>query len=120
MVFTLSRYPRHSGDAITKRWSAMRKPDSITYGTEDRLPVPVVLMLATQQVMVLSIFLVAPVLVAGVAKLLLDQATNFISVTTFALGVATLLQIRRSLASQCGRGSPVMMVAMSETIALAA
>jgi xanthine permease XanP len=73
----------------------MRKPDTIIYGTEDKPPTGVLLILAAQQVMVLSIFLVAPVLVARVAKLPLDQATNFISVTTFALGVATLLQIRR-------------------------
>lgn len=73
----------------------MRKPDSIIYGTEDRPPAPVVLMLATQQVIVLSMFLLAPVLVARVAKLPLDQASNFISLTTFGLGVSTLLQIRR-------------------------
>jgi NCS2 family nucleobase:cation symporter-2 len=73
----------------------VRKPDTITYGTEDRPPASVVLMLATQQVMVLSIFLLAPVLVARAARLPLDQATNFISLTTFALGVSTLLQVRR-------------------------
>ncbi|HEY1856598.1 uracil-xanthine permease family protein [Acidocella sp.] len=73
----------------------MRKPDTITYGTEDRPPTPVLLMLSTQQVMVLSIFLLAPVLLTRAAHLPLEQATNFISVTTFALGVATLLQIRR-------------------------
>jgi xanthine/uracil permease len=67
----------------------------ITYGTEERPPAPVVLMLATQQVMVLSIFLFAPVQVAQAAHLPLDQATNFISLTTFALGISTLLQVRR-------------------------
>ena len=73
----------------------MRKPDTINYGTEDRPPAPVLLMLATQQVVVLSIFLLAPVLVARAAHLPLHQATNFISLTTFALGVATFLQVRR-------------------------
>jgi xanthine permease XanP len=73
----------------------VRKPDSIIYGTEDRPPAPVVLMLAFQQVMVLSILLLAPVTVARGAHLPLDQATNFISLTTFALGVGTFLQIRR-------------------------
>jgi xanthine permease XanP len=73
----------------------MRKPDTIIYGTEDRPPVPVLLTLAMQQVMVLSIFLIAPVVVARIAKLPLDQATNFISLTTFALGVSTFLQVRR-------------------------
>jgi hypothetical protein len=74
----------------------------ITYGTEERPPAPVVLMLATQQVMVLSIFLFAPVQVARAAHLQLDQATNFISLTTFALGISTLLQVRRwGPAAQC-------------------
>lgn len=73
----------------------MRKPDAITYGTEDTPPAPVLLMLATQQVIVLSIFLLAPVLIARAAHLPLDQAINFISLTTFALGVSTLLQVRR-------------------------
>jgi xanthine permease XanP len=73
----------------------VRKPDSIIYGTEDRPPAPAVLMLAFQQVMVLSILLLAPVTVARGAHLPLDQATNFISLTTFALGVGTFLQIRR-------------------------
>jgi xanthine permease XanP len=73
----------------------MRKPDTIAYGTEDRPPPAVLLMLATQQVIVLSIFLLAPVLVARAAHLPLDRATNFISLTTFALGVGTLLQVRR-------------------------
>jgi xanthine permease XanP len=73
----------------------MRKPDTITYGTEDRPPAPVLLMLATQQVIVLSIFLLAPVLVARAARLPLDQAINFISLTTFAIGVSTLLQVRQ-------------------------
>jgi xanthine permease XanP len=73
----------------------VRKPDTIIYGTEDKPPAPVVLMLAFQQVMVLSILLLAPVTVARGAHLPLDQATNFISLTTLALGVGTLLQIRR-------------------------
>lgn len=73
----------------------VRKPDSIIYGTEDRPPAPVVLMLAIQQVMVLSILLLAPVTVARGAHLPLDQASNFISLTTFALGVGTFLQVRR-------------------------
>jgi xanthine permease XanP len=73
----------------------VRKPDTITYGTEDKPPASVLLMLATQQVMVLSTFLLAPVLLTQAAHLSLGQATNFISLTTFALGVSTLLQIRR-------------------------
>lgn len=73
----------------------VRKPDTITYGTEDTPPAPALLMLATQQVMVLSIFLVAPVLLTRAGHLPLDRATNFISLTTFALGISTLLQIRR-------------------------
>jgi xanthine permease XanP len=73
----------------------VRKPDTIIYGTEDRPAAPVVLMLAFQQVMVLSILLLAPVTVARGGHLPLDQAANFISLTTFALGVGTFLQIRR-------------------------
>ena len=73
----------------------MRKPDTIIYGTEDRPPAPVVLMLAFQQVMVLSILLLAPVTVARGVHLPLDQATNFISLTMLALGVGTFLQVGR-------------------------
>jgi hypothetical protein len=31
----------------------VRKPDAVIYGTEDRPPAPIVLMVATQQVIVL-------------------------------------------------------------------
>ncbi len=73
----------------------MRKPDTIIYGTEDRPSALVVLVLATQHVTVLSIFLVAPVLVAHAAELPIKQAIDFISLTMLALGIGTLLQVRR-------------------------
>jgi xanthine permease XanP len=73
----------------------MRKPDTIIYGTEDRLPASLLLTLALQHVLVLSIFLIAPVLVAHAARLPLQQAGDFISLTMIAIGLATLLQVRR-------------------------
>lgn len=73
----------------------MSKPDTIIYGTEDRPPTFVVLLLSIQHVMILSIFLIAPVLVARAAKLSIKQAIDFISLTMIALGVGTLLQVRR-------------------------
>jgi xanthine permease XanP len=73
----------------------MPKPDTIIYGTDDRLPTSLLLTLATQHVLVLSIFLIAPVLVAHAAHLPLQQASDFISLTMIAIGLATLLQVRR-------------------------
>jgi xanthine permease XanP len=73
----------------------MRKPDTIIYGTDDRPPISVLLALATQHVFVLSIFLISPVLVARAARLPLQQAGNFISITMIAIGIGTLLQVRR-------------------------
>ena len=73
----------------------MRRPDTIIYGTEDRPPPSVLLALATQHVLVLSIFLISPVLVARAARLPLQQAGDFISLTMIAIGIGTLLQVRR-------------------------
>jgi xanthine permease XanP len=73
----------------------MRKPDTIIYGTEDRPPASALLALATQHVLVLSIFLISPVLVARAARLPLQQAGDFISLTMIAIGIGTLLQVRR-------------------------
>jgi xanthine permease XanP len=73
----------------------MRKPDTVIYGTEDRPPTSVLLALATQHVLVLSIFLISPVLVARAAHLPVQQAGNFISLTMIAIAAGTLLQVRR-------------------------
>lgn len=73
----------------------MRKPETITYGPDDRPPTPVLLMLVLQQVVVLSIFLLAPVLATRAAGLPETQASNLISVTMIGLAVATILQVRR-------------------------
>ena len=74
----------------------MRKPDNIAYGTEDVPPVGVLLALAVQHVIVVSIFLIAVVVIARAAKVPFEQARNLIALTLIALCVATLLQIRRT------------------------
>lgn len=73
----------------------MRKPDTIMFGTEERPPLRVVLGLATQHALVLSIFLVSPTIVARAAQVPLEQAVNFLSITMIALAGSTLLQVRR-------------------------
>ena len=80
----------------------MRKPDNIIYGTEDRPPALALLALAVQHMLVLSIFLVAPVIVAKTAHLPNRQAANFISLTMIALAIATVLQVRRWGPIGCG------------------
>jgi xanthine permease XanP len=73
----------------------MRKPDTIIYGSEEKPPALELLTLTIQNVLVLSIFLLAPVLVARAAHLPIKQAGDFISLTMIGLGLSTFLQVRR-------------------------
>nr|WP_158747760.1 solute carrier family 23 protein [Acidisphaera sp. L21] len=73
----------------------MSKPDNIIYGTEDRLPVPILLALALQHVTILSIYLVSPVVIASAAGFPIGQARDLISLTMVGLAIATVLQVGR-------------------------
>ena len=77
----------------------MRKPDSIDFGADDRPPGTLLFALAIQQVMVLCIFLVAPVTIARSADLPLGQASDLISLTMVGLALSTCLQISRKVGS---------------------
>jgi xanthine permease XanP len=94
-----SARPRQGNDQGT---NDMRKPDNIIHGTEDRPPVVTLLPLAVQHMLVLSIFLVAPVIVAKTAHLPNRQAGDFISLTMIALAISTVLQVRRWGPIGCG------------------
>ncbi len=89
------RYPRVRGKTMIKRWNRMRKPDTIIYGTDERPPLLVLLALAIQHVMLLSILLLYTISLARAAHLTIRQASDFVSLSMIAVALATVLQVRR-------------------------
>ena len=73
----------------------MRKPDTIVYGTDEVPPAPMLALLSVQHALVVSIFLVVPLVIIRAARLPLSDAENMISLTMIALAAATVLQITR-------------------------
>ena len=92
----------------------MRKPDTITYGVDDRPGMFVLLVLVMQQVIVLSIFLLTTVAIARAAGLSSVEGGNLISLTMIGLAVATLLQVRRW--GPVGSGLLVLPIAASNFV----
>jgi xanthine permease XanP len=73
----------------------MRKPRTIVYGTLETPPLGMLLALSVQQILVLSLFLVSPVLIANAAGVPAERARNLVSLTMIAVAFATVLQIGR-------------------------
>jgi xanthine permease XanP len=92
----------------------MRKPRTIVYGTLETPPFGMLLALSFQQVLVLSLFLVSPVLIANAAGVPSDRARNLVSLTMVALAFATVLQIGR----RGPVGSGLLVVASAQSVYL--
>ncbi len=73
----------------------MNKPLNLQYGPADRSPAAVTLLAASQQVGLLAISMVVPVLLAQRARLSPAATENLLSLSMIALSVATLLQTLR-------------------------
>jgi xanthine/uracil permease/putative methionine-R-sulfoxide reductase with GAF domain len=76
-----------------KRTSAT--PADLIYGLDDRPPLGVLALLGVQHVLIAFIMLVIPVLVALEAGLARAQAASVVSMSLVAMGIVTLLQVRR-------------------------
>lgn len=74
----------------------MRKPDHIVYGTEDKPPRRISLVLALQQMSFLGVYLVVSPLFARNLGLNHDQSLQLISATLLASGLGVILQATRS------------------------
>ena len=70
----------------------MRLPDNITYGTEDKPPLSITLILALQQMSFLGVYLVISPLFARKLGLNNDQSLQLISATLIASGFGVVLQ----------------------------
>ena len=76
-----------------KRSSA--KPADLIYGLDDRPPFATLVVLGAQHVFIAFILLVVPVLVAVEAGLARSQAASVVSMSLIAMGIVTLLQVKR-------------------------
>ena len=76
-----------------KRTSAT--PADLIYGLDDRPPPGILALLGAQHVFIAFIMLVIPVLVAVEAGLARAQAASVVSMSLIAMGIVTLLQVRR-------------------------
>ncbi len=76
-----------------KRTSAT--PADLVYGLDDRPPLGTLAVLGVQHVFIAFIMLVVPVLIAVEAGLAPSQAASVVSMSLIAMGIVTLLQVRR-------------------------
>ncbi|HEX2257139.1 MAG TPA: solute carrier family 23 protein [Afifellaceae bacterium] len=76
-----------------KRSSA--KPADLIYGLDDSPPLGTLFALGAQHVFIAFILLVVPVLVALEAGLARSQAASVVSMSLIAMGIVTLLQVKR-------------------------
>ncbi len=72
-----------------------KKPVNITYGASDTLPNKVAIPLVIQQIVVLSMDLVLPVLIVSMMGGSQVTAQNFVSMMMIGIGVGTILQVSR-------------------------
>lgn len=71
------------------------KPADLIYGLDDRPPPGTLGVLGAQHVFIAFIMLVVPVLVAVEAGLSRSEAASVVSMSLIAMGIVTLLQVRR-------------------------
>ena len=72
-----------------------KKPVNITYGSSDPLPNKVAIPLVIQQIIVLSMDLVLPVLIISMMGGSREIAQNFVSMMMIGIGIGTILQVLR-------------------------
>lgn len=73
----------------------MRRPEDLVYGTDDRPPLPLLLALALQHILVTSAQLVVPVLLGQAVGMSAAAESDLISLTMIGIGLSTILQLGR-------------------------
>lgn len=71
------------------------KPVNIIYGLDDKPPLKVIIPLVVQQIAVLSMDLVLPVIIISMVGGSREVAQNFVSLMMIGIGVGTILQVSR-------------------------
>lgn len=69
-----------------------RRPASLVYGLDDKVPPAALIPLAAQHAMLAVTFLIYPVLAATEAKLPVDEIATILSACAMSIGVATIIQ----------------------------
>lgn len=72
-----------------------KKPLNITYGLQDKIPARAAIPLVIQQVVVLSMDLIVPVLIISMIGGTREVAQNFVSIMMLGIGIGTILQVLR-------------------------
>ncbi|MEP9350867.1 solute carrier family 23 protein [Xanthobacter sp. KR7-225] len=73
-----------------------RRPTSLVYGLNDKVPVPALVPLALQHAMLALTFLIYPVLAATEAGLSARETSAMLSACAMSMGLATVLQCART------------------------
>ncbi|MFS8036966.1 uracil-xanthine permease family protein [Xanthobacter sp. AM11] len=73
-----------------------RRPPSLVYGLDDRVPASALIPLAAQHAMLAVTFLIYPVLAATEARLPADQTSAMLSACAMSIGIATIIQCLRT------------------------
>lgn len=73
-----------------------RRPSSLVYGLDDKVPAVALVPLAAQHAMLAVTFLIYPVLAAAEAGLPSDQTNAMLSACAMSIGIATIIQCLRT------------------------
>ncbi len=74
----------------------MKKPANIVYGVEDRPPVSIVILAGLQNVAVMAVYLILPLIICRKAGASIAVTVSVLSFAMLAMGIATLLQLART------------------------
>lgn len=74
----------------------MKKPANIVYGVEDRPPVSIIVLSGLQNVAVMAVYLILPLIVCRKADASIAVTIAVLSFSMVVMGIATLLQLARS------------------------
>jgi NCS2 family nucleobase:cation symporter-2 len=74
----------------------VKKPANITYGVEDRPPISIVILSGLQNVAVMAVYLILPLIICRQAGASIATTVAVLSFAMLVMGIATLLQLART------------------------
>ncbi len=91
----MNRNPPHVAESEDQVKSKSIRPANLIYGVSDSIPAPSLIPLVAQQVIMLSVDLIFPVLIVAAVGGTVEMAQTVVSMMMISMGVGTILQAWR-------------------------
>ena len=92
----MTRKPPQEVEKTEKAKSTFIRPANLIYGVADSIPAPSLLPLVAQQVIMLSVDLIFPVLIVAAVGGTVEMAQTVVSMMMISMGIGTILQAWRN------------------------